>query len=132
MYCKHCGKEIADDSKFCNYCGNSTVLKGMQESENIDKQQIAALEDSISVGEQSINEENNPLNADSHDCNRKQTNSYGGMLGITLMTISLMTIIVSILLVIPMMAFRSGNLSGICVALLLGSCGYIIGKKIKN
>lgn len=21
MYCKHCGKEIADDSKFCQYCG---------------------------------------------------------------------------------------------------------------
>ena len=21
MYCKYCGKEIADDSKFCNYCG---------------------------------------------------------------------------------------------------------------
>lgn len=22
MYCKHCGKEIADDSAFCQYCGN--------------------------------------------------------------------------------------------------------------
>lgn len=21
MYCKHCGKQIADDSKFCQYCG---------------------------------------------------------------------------------------------------------------
>lgn len=21
MYCKHCGKEIADDSKYCQYCG---------------------------------------------------------------------------------------------------------------
>ena len=21
MYCKECGKEIADDSKFCNHCG---------------------------------------------------------------------------------------------------------------
>jgi predicted nucleic acid-binding Zn ribbon protein len=21
MYCKHCGKVIADDSKFCQYCG---------------------------------------------------------------------------------------------------------------
>ena len=26
MYCKHCGKEIADDSKFCRYCG--TYLLG--------------------------------------------------------------------------------------------------------
>lgn len=22
MYCKHCGKEIAEDSKYCNFCGN--------------------------------------------------------------------------------------------------------------
>ena len=25
MYCKHCGKEIADDSKFCRYCGTNLV-----------------------------------------------------------------------------------------------------------
>lgn len=25
MYCKHCGKEIADDSKFCNYCGGGQL-----------------------------------------------------------------------------------------------------------
>ena len=23
MYCKHCGMDIADDSKYCNYCGKS-------------------------------------------------------------------------------------------------------------
>lgn len=23
MYCKYCGKEIADDSKFCSNCGNA-------------------------------------------------------------------------------------------------------------
>ena len=23
MYCKNCGKEIADDSKFCQYCGTA-------------------------------------------------------------------------------------------------------------
>ena len=25
MYCKHCGKEIADDSKFCNHCGGKQI-----------------------------------------------------------------------------------------------------------
>lgn len=25
MYCKHCGKEIADDSKFCQHCGKTLV-----------------------------------------------------------------------------------------------------------
>ena len=33
MYCKHCGKEIADDSKFCQHCGGKLdkdveVIKG--------------------------------------------------------------------------------------------------------
>lgn len=23
MYCKHCGKQIANDSRFCQYCGGS-------------------------------------------------------------------------------------------------------------
>lgn len=25
MYCKHCGNEIADDSKYCNHCGKSIL-----------------------------------------------------------------------------------------------------------
>lgn len=32
MYCKHCGKEIADDSKFCKYCGNGVVDSSNQGS----------------------------------------------------------------------------------------------------
>ena len=32
MYCKHCGKEIADDSVFCQYCGGE-----LQELENEEK-----------------------------------------------------------------------------------------------
>lgn len=41
MYCKHCGKEIADDSKFCQHCGgkidNSVSLD--QESLEVDKKE---------------------------------------------------------------------------------------------
>ena len=33
MYCKHCGKPIADDSKFCQHCG------GLLEYTTIDKNQ---------------------------------------------------------------------------------------------
>lgn len=32
MYCKHCGKEIADDSKFCKFCGNGVADSLNQES----------------------------------------------------------------------------------------------------
>ena len=31
MYCKHCGKEITDDSKFCRYCGTNLVDVGLSE-----------------------------------------------------------------------------------------------------
>lgn len=125
MYCKHCGGIIADDSKFCNYCGSSTENEELQEHEDVEKQH----KESISVDDE-LN--NNLLNDNSPDCNNKQSNNYGSMLGIALMTISLMTILVSIFLVIPMMAFRKGDLSVICVSFFLGICGYIIGKRIKS
>lgn len=32
MYCKHCGKELADDSKFCEYCGKGVADTSIQES----------------------------------------------------------------------------------------------------
>ena len=33
MYCKHCGKQIADDSSFCQYCGEK-VIEELLLSEN--------------------------------------------------------------------------------------------------
>jgi len=27
MYCKQCGKEIADGSSYCSYCGSGTGFK---------------------------------------------------------------------------------------------------------
>lgn len=32
MYCKHCGKEIDDNSSFCKYCGKSQESKSNRES----------------------------------------------------------------------------------------------------
>ena len=32
MYCKHCGKEIADDSKFCQHCGERQI--GLESKNN--------------------------------------------------------------------------------------------------
>lgn len=38
MYCKHCGKEIADDSKFCQYCGGriDTPILDSKEEDSIE------------------------------------------------------------------------------------------------
>lgn len=35
MYCKYCGNEIKDDSKFCTYCGKSSAVEN--DSDNIQK-----------------------------------------------------------------------------------------------
>lgn len=104
--CSNCGETVQlDDSRtegFCNYCGSKIYIKDLSK----DKPSMD--------------------NKDSRLAN------YNNMLGVTLMTISLITIIVSILLVIPMMAFRPGHISSIIVFILLGSLGYYIGKRIKN
>lgn len=33
MYCKHCGKEIADDSKFCQHCGGKQLESEVKDNE---------------------------------------------------------------------------------------------------
>ena len=35
MYCKHCGKEIDDESKFCNYCGKELSLSKKKKKSKI-------------------------------------------------------------------------------------------------
>lgn len=40
MKCKHCGKEIADDSKFCEFCGAKLFDGESNDSENIGPQVI--------------------------------------------------------------------------------------------
>ena len=32
MYCKHCGNEIADDSKFCQHCGGKQTEESVRSS----------------------------------------------------------------------------------------------------
>lgn len=35
MYCKHCGKEIDDDSKFCRYCGGEQETPIINSKKNV-------------------------------------------------------------------------------------------------
>jgi hypothetical protein len=48
MYCKHCGKEIAIDSKFCKFCGNGVADSSNQESStpkpNLTNEKISELQ----------------------------------------------------------------------------------------
>ena len=34
MYCDNCGKEVANDSKFCRYCGKKLIKEMQQEEKN--------------------------------------------------------------------------------------------------
>ena len=36
MYCKHCGKQIADDSSFCQYCGGKVMDESLSQESNTD------------------------------------------------------------------------------------------------
>ncbi len=42
MYCKHCGKQIADDSAFCQYCGGKidTLVVNPQEEVSVQKESV--------------------------------------------------------------------------------------------
>ena len=41
MYCKHCGREIADDSRFCQHCGKPQDSLGQRKLFGINKTAIA-------------------------------------------------------------------------------------------
>ena len=43
MYCKHCGKEVADDSKFCNHCGKPQNKRSVNFKGFFDKKTIIEL-----------------------------------------------------------------------------------------
>ena len=55
MYCKHCGKEIDEDSAFCSHCGKqiSGIGNNINESDN---QQTQVIDNSSSLSAQQIEE----------------------------------------------------------------------------
>lgn len=44
MYCKHCGKEIADDSNFCQHCGGEQDIILSKQSDNSEQDTITKAE----------------------------------------------------------------------------------------
>ena len=55
MYCKHCGKQIAEDSTFCQYCGGKVESSSVREAEKTDAHEIKnkSLDDKDDVIKQS-------------------------------------------------------------------------------
>lgn len=41
MYCKKCGKQIADDSVFCQFCGSAQNIIANENSHSLDKQNLS-------------------------------------------------------------------------------------------
>ena len=52
MYCKECGKEIANDSKFCNHCGakQSTSVKDTRDKKIVLEVPEVIIKNKISKG----------------------------------------------------------------------------------
>jgi hypothetical protein len=56
MYCKHCGKEIADDSKFCQHCGGKQdVLSDSTKYAESDNKKLSAKGNVIEIPSIKIN-----------------------------------------------------------------------------
>lgn len=43
MYCKHCGKEVAEDSKFCKHCGSNINTINIEEQKDQDPMKLGDL-----------------------------------------------------------------------------------------
>lgn len=54
MTCRHCGKEIADASRFCKYCG------GRQEAASVERNESAVLAEAVSTGEEKTDQNAEP------------------------------------------------------------------------
>ena len=66
MYCKHCGKEIADDSKFCRYCGTDLTEHDSIVSESTDND-VDASTDNVS------NFSSSDETSSNEDCNKTES-----------------------------------------------------------
>lgn len=55
MYCKYCGKEIADGSAFCKYCG-SNLMSGREATEDNDYHEVTGEQDIYQIERQTISE----------------------------------------------------------------------------
>lgn len=47
MFCNNCGKEIADDAKFCVYCGTSVLKIDNDKTQKINQQNTAVMDDPV-------------------------------------------------------------------------------------
>ena len=63
MHCKHCGKKIEDDSKFCSFCGGKT-LSIEENIENVqEEKKISSLENILETSKDEIQNDNyKPIN----------------------------------------------------------------------
>lgn len=77
MYCRNCGKEISDDSKFCQHCG--TMLEGIIVSESIQEEMKSEVTDT-DISQEYVNEEDSNTNQQEADVLTKRI-STGAYLG---------------------------------------------------
>lgn len=115
MYCKHCGKEIADDSKFCNYCGSSLLSISFRTRDEKD----TIIENSNKEGTiDSSNETIQSNEADWIDYVSLGTNIIGG-------------VVIASFLIILMMMYLPNFYLGIAFTLAGAIAAYLVTKKYK-
>lgn len=113
MYCKHCGKEIADDSKFCNYCGSSLL--------------------SISFGTMDENDTiiENPNKKETCDSSNEtiQSNEADWIDYISLGAKIIGGVVIAFFLIILMMMYLPNFYLGMAFTIVVAIAAYLIAKK---
>ncbi len=128
MYCKHCGKEIADDSKFCQHCGGIIEADKENAKEPISQKEVI-IPNAYEKSDLSKNESSEASNDD-----KSSKSKIGTILAVTFMTAFIGIFVIGgiFLILIPMMIFLPRWLFGIIVSAIAGISTYYLVRFFKN
>lgn len=138
MYCKHCGKEIADDSKFCQHCGSylseqKTDFIADTCSSSTDAFRNHDDTDANNLSRDSIQDDLDNVIKASEDNHPRRTKILGIIGGIIVFGV-LGSIVVAILafFVVLLYALLPPIFASIVTCILLGCFAYPLGCKISS
>jgi hypothetical protein len=113
MYCKHCGKEIADDSNFCNYCGSSLLSISFRTDDDKD----------------AINENSNKEETSDSSNETIQSNEADWVDYVSLGTKIIGGVVIAFFLIILMMMYLPNFYLGMALTLVVAIAAYLVTKK---
>ena len=145
MYCKRCGKVIADNSIYCRYCGTCLIEEGIKDSEKVNVGYNSAKEiptcevDSRSEpsNDSTILAQAQHLNTDKTPIDKEDVSKWMKILGLVsggILYVFLGLAIIAILAVFIMLlfAFLPQAPKGLITTIIILIIGFVIGRIIRK